>query len=243
MALWPEEEVSLLRYSNIFSCLTLKKRKEKNFFDFSSKLSLRCHFVQYTYRVAKKKTFRSTIHETSTLDLTIVLHQRSKDSNKESSGVGDADRIPRLNNPRAWSDIFALRGKITRYNGDKLSRTFPLPHLPSRNNFYFRVERLKLPQGSPSGPYQSSRWPQERLHFEFGSNGIHHCNVTGSDNPPECALLRKQSHKIFNSLFDHLRHAVARVYKVKGRTHGLKFASITYPVFVGTNLTIKVEVN
>lgn len=117
-----------------------------------------------------------------------------RDTDEQSSGV---------------IDIFALRGKITRYNGDKLFRTLPFLRLSlsrreTSNNFYFRVERMKLPQSSPSGPGQSSRWPQERMHFEFGSNEIYRCNVTGSDNLSEYDPSEINSMNFVKFLIHHL---------------------------------------
>lgn len=136
--------------------------------------------------------FLTTLYETCTLNLAIIPFPLEQQAVQTKNLWKKTTRIEFRDTGKRSSrviDIFALRQKITRYNGDKLSR--PLPLLSSlvekhRTIFIFASNGWNCHKAvQSSGPDQSSRWPQERTHFEFGSNEIYHCDVTGSDNPPK----------------------------------------------------------
>lgn len=208
----------------------------KKTYNFSSavELSLRSHFVRYTCHIAKKYFYflwRSVKLPPSIWSF--FSSSESKDSNEESSEESDADRIPWLNNPRAWSTFSRYEEKLRGTMVTNFLARFRFPISRRETIFIFASNDWNCHKAVQAVRTNHRDGRRKGCTSNSGATGF----ITATW--PEAiicrnTLLPKQFHKILNSLFDYLRHA-CRVYKMKGRTHDFKCALITYLAFVGIN--------
>lgn len=198
-----------------FNTLPFQKAYDSSFI---VKISLRSHFIRNEYVLCCQKQFWTSYFSRQAKFVRLISEKRLfySDSEKREFAQRTFERkrcewnfAISMNSQCAWS-IFSGEKLHTGQRWQTFSNVLvdTLPVCSSKNIELFlfprRTDEIVTKQSGQFG--QLSRWPQEGTHFEFGSNEIYRCNVTGSDDLWKCASQNNSRKRVILNFVKFLIH-------------------------------------